>query len=262
MSPGVRWPLFIWFSAWLFSFSTNLTATHQGDGDGLLRAQAVLEMATQAMGGEKFLNVRTVIGKGVYTSFNEKGEIDFLAPFLDYIVYPDKERTEFGKGKKRTIQTNVSSTGWVYDGAQKNIRDQTPEQIENFKRGLRRNLDSVLRRWRGPDVKLRYLGEKELRPRQRGQGVEITFPLDGGGKEVITIYIDPLKPHYPVSVLYDDEEDRFFQFQEFDGVMMPMRIEHYEHDVRRGLIAYESYQLNQTIDPQLFDKPSDPKKVK
>jgi hypothetical protein len=229
--------------------------------DGQQRARAVLEAATQAMGGEKFLNARTVIGKGMYTRFDEKGELNFLASFIDSIAYPDKERTEFGHGKKRFIQTNVGATGWIYDAPQKAIRDQTEEQVEDFKRGLRRNLDSILRRWRNPGVQLRYVGEKEIGFRQRGQGVEITFPLDGEGKEVVTIYVDP-QTHYPVKLAYDNEEDRFFLFREFDGIIMPLRIDHYEDGVLRARISYNSAQFNQPIDPQLFEKPSHPDKVK
>ena len=36
--------------------------------------------------------------------------------FLDYIVYPDRERTEFSGAGIKSIQTNVGETGWLYDG--------------------------------------------------------------------------------------------------------------------------------------------------
>lgn len=225
------------------------------------QARAVLEAAMQAMGREKILNIKTIIGKGRYTQFNEKGELAFLADFVDYIAYPDKERTEFGKGKKRFIQTNVGSTGWIYDGEQKAIRDQTPEQVENFKRSLRNNLDNLLRRSRQPDVHLRYLGEKEIWFRQRGQGVEIRFPLADGKQEVVELYIDP-QTREPIKVAYDDEEDRFFLYREFDGVNWPLRIDHYKAGLQTGRIAYSSVEFNQPIDPSLFEKQENPDKVK
>jgi hypothetical protein len=235
-------------------------AARQDGDDGPQRARAVLESATRALGGDKYLNVQTVIGKGLYTQFDEKGELAYLAPFVDYIAYPDKERTEFGKKKKRTIQTNVSSTGWVYDGEANVIREQTEEQITNFKRGFRRNLDGLLRRWRSPDAQLRYLGEKEIWARQRGQGVEMTFTVDGE-KEVITLHVDP-SSHQPVMIAYEKEEDRLYLYREFGGIVVPLRIDHYEGGILRGRIAYDSLAFNQPIDPTLFDKPPHPDKIK
>jgi hypothetical protein len=225
------------------------------------QARAVLEAATQTMGGEKLLSITTIIGKGKYTRFDEKGELALLADFVDYIVYPDKERTEFGKGKKRFIQTNVGATGWVYDGGQKAIREQTPEQVENFQQGLRRNLDHLLRRSRQPDVQLRYLGEKEIWFRQRGRGVRIRFPLEESKEEVVELYIDP-QTREPVRLAYGNEEDRFFLYREFDGVNWPLRIDHYQGQLQTARISYNSIEFNQPIDPRLFEKPEHPDKVK
>lgn len=225
------------------------------------QARAVLDAATQTMGGEKLLTITTIIGKGKYTQFDDKGELALLADFVDYIAYPDKERTEFGKGKKRFIQTNVGATGWIYDGEQKALRDQTPEQVENFQQGLRRNLDHLLRRSRQPDVQLRYLGEKEIWFRQRGRGVQIRFPLDEGQEEVVELYIDP-QTLEPVRLAYGNEEDRFFLYREFNGVHWPLRIDHYRGQVQTSRISYNSLEFNQPIDPRLFEKPEHPDKVK
>lgn len=226
------------------------------------QARAVLEMAIQSMGGQALLNVRTMIGKGKFSQFNPKGDLVAFSDFVDYIVYPDRERTEFGKGKKRYIQTNVADTGWIYDGEQKAVRDQKPEQIEMIQRALRRNLDNVLRRSRQPDVTLRDLGEKELWPRQRGRGVQIRFPLADGSEEVIELYVDPLT-HKPVRIVFQDkEEQRFFLYREFDGVLWPVRIDQYKDGVQSSRIAYDSVSFNQRIDPRLFDKPEHADKIK
>jgi hypothetical protein len=224
-------------------------------------ARAVIDAATNIMGGQKLLDIKSITGTGKYTQFTEKGELAVLEDFVDYIIYPDKERTEFGKGKKRFIQTNVGDTGWVYDGEQKVVREQTPEQIENFQRGLRHNLDNLLRRSRQPDAHLRYLGDKEIWFRQRGQGVEIRYPLGNGKEEAIELYIDP-QTHEPVRVVYGNEEDRFFLYQDFSGIRWPLRIDHYKGEQQTSRASYNSVAFNQSVDPRLFEKPENADKVK
>jgi hypothetical protein len=80
------------------------------------KSQQIIDKAVEAMGGQAYLNVSTTIGKGFFTSYAQ-GMSQIPAKFLDYIVYPDRERTEFTSGGIRTIQTNVADKGWVFDGA-------------------------------------------------------------------------------------------------------------------------------------------------
>src|SRR5829696_2922778 len=108
------------------------------------KSQQIIDHAVAALGGQKYLNVQTVVGKGFYTTFKD-GMSQIPARFLDYIAYPDSERTEFVGAGIRTIQTNVGDTGWLFDGAVKKISDQGPAQIEEFKRALRTSLEYVLR---------------------------------------------------------------------------------------------------------------------
>lgn len=230
--------------------------------DSETRARELLEAATQALGGEKYLSVRSVITRGLYSRFTEGGTLQGVAPFVDYIVYPDRERTEFGKGKDRFIQTNVGSRGWIYDGESRNLRDQKEEEIAQFLRGLRRNIDTIMRgSWRTPGTTLRYLGEEELWFRQRGIGVEITFFLEDGTPEQVAVYFDP-QTRLPVKVAYGQEEDRFYLFQDFDGIKAPLRIDHFKGDVQVARISIESIEFNAAIDPKLFEKPVSPDRIK
>src|SRR3982751_6585063 len=87
------------------------------------KSQQIIDRAVEVMGGEKYLNVQTVIGKGFYTSYRD-GISQIPARFVDYIAWPDRERTEFTGDGIRTIQTNVGDTGWLFDGSVKKISDQ------------------------------------------------------------------------------------------------------------------------------------------
>src|SRR2546423_132476 len=140
------------------------------------KSQQIIDRAAEALGGQKYLDVQTVVGKGFYSSFKD-GISQDPARFLDYIEYPDRERTEFSGGGFRTIQTNVGNTGWLFDGAAKKISDQSPVQIEEFKRGLHTSLEYLLRGWwKKEGGKITYAGRREAGLAKRNETVRITYP--------------------------------------------------------------------------------------
>ena len=51
-----------------------------------------MDRAIEVLGGANYLNVKNVIGRGFFTIIHE-GESQLPQRFLDYIVYPDRERT-------------------------------------------------------------------------------------------------------------------------------------------------------------------------
>src|SRR5215217_4551415 len=120
------------------------------------KSQQIIDRAIETLGGEKYLGVQTVIGKGFYTTFKD-GISQIPARFLDYIVYPDRERTEFVGSGIRTIQTNTGDTGWMFDGAVKKISEQTPAQVEDFKRNMKTGVEYLLRgSWKKDGAKITY----------------------------------------------------------------------------------------------------------
>jgi len=107
------------------------------------------------------LNVKTVIGRGFFTDYHD-GVSGIPMRFVDYIVYPDKERTEFSGGGQRLIQTNTRNSGWIYDGAALTLKDQTAAQLEDFRLATRTGLEALLRGgWRTAGAKLTYVGRRE-----------------------------------------------------------------------------------------------------
>lgn len=58
------------------------------------KAEAIINKAVEKLGGDKYLQVKTQIGKGRYSQIAEKQVASFQS-FTDIIVFPDKERTEF-----------------------------------------------------------------------------------------------------------------------------------------------------------------------
>src|ERR1051326_2167101 len=140
------------------------------------KSQEIIDHAIESLGGQKYLGVQTVTGKGFYPSFEDRVS-QIPALFLDYIAYPDRERTEFTGAGIKTIQTNTGDTGWMFDGAVKKISDQTPTQVEDFKRTLRTSLEYLLKGyWKKDGGKITYAGRREAGLAKRNETIRITYP--------------------------------------------------------------------------------------
>src|SRR3979411_787547 len=62
------------------------------------KAEAIVARGIEVLGGNSYLHATTALGRGLFTSFKD-GISQIPAKFLDYIAYPDRERTEFvGEG--------------------------------------------------------------------------------------------------------------------------------------------------------------------
>ena len=235
------------------------------------KSQQIIDRVVTTLGGTKYLRVQTVTGKGFFTSFRD-GVSQLPARFLDYIYYPDSERTEFNGGGIRTIQTNTGDTGWVYDGGPKKISDQSPEQVEEFKRSIRTSLEYLLRGyWKKEGGKITYVGRREAGLAKRNETIRLTLP-DGYWIE----YEFGAKDNLPAKIIYKrqrkdpdsgdmietSEEDQFFKFIEVDGVTAAWVIDHYINGKQSSRINYESIQYNQTFPSDLFTKPANIKAIK
>src|SRR5262245_22862913 len=145
------------------------------DLQNFTRGLELLKQAIEARGGARYLEFKSLHASGQYTPFDQ-GISTSPKPFLDWIVYPDKERVEFGKGKKkdRTIQVNVGKTGWVYDGDAETLKDQTDKQIEEYLESLEFDIDRLLRAAaKGDGVEVGFAGREETRPGERADSIAI-----------------------------------------------------------------------------------------
>ena len=235
------------------------------------KAEKIVQKALQAMGGDRYLNVKTVIGRGFFTDYHD-GVSGIPMRFVDYIVYPDKERTEFSGGGQRLIQTNTRTTGWIYDGAALTLKDQTAEQLEDFRLSTRTGLEALLRGvWRTQGAKLTYVGRREAGLGRRNETVRLTYP-DGFWIEYEFAADDGM----PAKVLYQrkqkkpdsaeteevPEEDRIHKPITIDGVVAPYVIDHFRSGLQTSRINYETVEFNKKIADSLFAKPASFKAVK
>src|SRR5947207_10133677 len=141
------------------------------------KAEQVIQRTLQTIGGDRYVQVKTVIGRGLFTDYHE-GVSGIPKKFVDYIAYPDKERTEFSGGGAKIVQTNFRDGGWIYDGAALTLKDQTAQQLDEFKITMRVGLENLLHGWwREQGAKLTYAGRREAGIiGRRNEAVRLTYP--------------------------------------------------------------------------------------
>ena len=235
------------------------------------KCEQIINRAIEVLGGNNYLNVRTVTGRGYYTQFKD-GMSQLPAKFVDYLVYPDKERTEFTGGGTHVIQVNVGDGGWIFDGASKNLKDQKPERIEDFKFGLKTSLETLLRgAWRKEGAKLSYVGRREAGLAKRNETIRLTYPsgfwieYEFGAKDGLPakiIYLRKRKNLDSGETEEMAEEDRLLKFITVDGVTAPWVIDHFIAGKQSSRITYESIEYNRPIADSLFTKPATVKGLK
>src|SRR5688572_16612204 len=242
----------------------NALAPSSG-ADKKAQAEAVLQKAVANLGGEKYLAVKSQIGRGKYSVIRDGAVVSFQS-FTDVIVYPDKERTEFKGGGVRTIQTNVANTGWVFDGIMEMIKVQDEKQVENFKRGIRTSLDYLLRgHWRG-EGELTYVGRRPATLGKRNDVVKLTYK-DGLVVEFEFAADDGLPQKGSYKRLNADneeikEEDRYAQFIDVNGIKAPFIIDRFTGGRQSSRINYQSVEYNKPVPDSIFAKPANAKELK
>ena len=242
------------------------TASAQdGDDKDPARAAALVRDAVKARGGDAFLSVRSVVTRGQYTGY-EKGVSGNPASFVDYVVYPGRERTEFGKGDTKVIQTNSETTNWVYEAMQRMIRDQTDEQVKGFQQGLRYDLDNLLRTAANQKgVKLTYLGRREAWKNTFSEAIRVEF--DDGGSAVL--HFDS-RSKLPLMIEYKaitaegavNSESRYYRWVEFGGIQFPTLQDFYRDGKQSARVSYDTVTFNEAVPDKLFVKPGSIKEVK
>ena len=250
---------------------TDKTAEAKPTAENVAKAEQVLARAVQTLGGSNYLNVKTVLGRGFYTAFID-GMSQLPARFVDYLAYPDRERTEFISSGIRSIQTNTGQTGWLYDGATKTISDMKPAQIEDFKRSMRTSVENLLHGWwRKEGATLSYVGRREAGLAKRNEVVRLTYPegfwieYEVGAKDGLPakmIYKRTKKKPDSEETEETTEEDRLAKPITIAGVTAPWVIDHYINGVQTSRVNYESIEYNQPLADSLFAKPANIKSLK
>ncbi|MEJ7861532.1 MAG: hypothetical protein WKF90_07830 [Pyrinomonadaceae bacterium] len=246
------------------SWKNSLSQIEKNDLTRDEKAEAILKKAVEKLGSEKYLQVKSTVGRGRFSVLRDGVIISFQS-FVDIIVYPDKERTEFKQAGDKNVQTNTGETGWVFDGAAQTLGEQNKDQLENFKRSVRTSLDNLLRgHWRGKAI-LSYIGKREAGIGRRNDvvklvftdnfAVEFEFSADGLPAKAIYKRLNPDNEEVK-------EEDRYAQFIDVAGIKTPFIVDHFTNNVQISRVNYESIEFNKSVPDAIFAKPKNAKELK
>ncbi|MDQ5835313.1 MAG: hypothetical protein M3379_00760 [Acidobacteriota bacterium] len=230
------------------------------------KAAEVVRHAVEALGGGAYLGVKTLVSRGHFTPFKD-GVATLPTAFTDYLILPDRDRTEFRGAGVKTIQTYTGDTGWIADLLSKKILELKPEQVEDFHTSIRTSMDNLLRGWwRSAGASLAYVGRREAGLARRNEVVRLTYP-DGFEAE----FEFDSKEWLPSKVKYKkgnsegervEEEDRFAQLVPVGAVRFPFVVDHFTAGVQASRVNYDSVEFNRPVPDSLFTKPADVKAVK
>ena len=228
------------------------------------KARAVVSRAIEKVGGDAYLNVRNSVGEGKL-SVLKGGGIGSYMEFIDVIIYPDRERTDFEEGKSKTVQVNTGETGWIYDESLERFGEQTPIQIEGFRRSIRSHYDYLLRGvWEGK-AELSYVGRRQASLGKRNDVVKLAFEdgfwveyeFDDEGLPMKTLYSTMNAERQELR-----EENRYARWITSGGVYYPSVVDHYINDQQAFRATFDSMLFNQKIPDEIFVKPDNVKKLK
>ncbi len=253
----------------LFSFTCFAQKADPADASNAEKAQKILQQVIEARGGAKFLSYQTIQSSGQWSQYHEGMSNDPI-PFIDYVIFPDKERTEFGKAKKkkdRRLNVNTGATGWVYDGEAETLKEQTPAQLTDFKESRESDLDALLKSaGTSKDVTVTFYGREETKPGERAD--VLTFKVKSGRE--FFLQIDP-QTKLPMTLSYEKTggekgtekyEFRFNQYVAYDGVKFPNIVDLYKDRLQISRVNNVSIKLDVPIPETLFVKPASAKEVK
>jgi hypothetical protein len=252
-----RFPLLTCMLALAVMLAVTLQA-EQASGPQLPRrvdpeAQQLLHRAIEALGGQAFLNSKTLTTKGRVYAIRDESTAG-LAPFQSYVQYPDKRRFSYGKSPP-VILINNGDKGWEID--RYGLIDQPKEQLQRWIASNRYSLENLLReRINDPGILVLTSGV-DFVDNVPTQGIEIT---EAGGANVL---LDLSRQTFlPIRISYqmrnpktgesDDYADVYADYKLFDGIRTPMHITRYVNGDRVGETFRNSAHYNDDYPASYF----------
>ncbi len=217
------------------------------------QARQLLDRAIRALGGQAFLNAKSLTSKGRVFFFQD-GATMGLEPYESWMLYPDKRRFSYGKTKP-VILINNGDKGWELD--RYGLIAQPDQQLHSWILSTRYGFENLLRlRINEPGV-LIQMGKMDFEDNVPTQGIEITAV---GG---ISVRLDlhrqtdlPSRISYRIRNVKEDAWDDYSIFysdyKAFDGVQTPMHIARFLNGERVGEIFLNFAHYNEDYPANYF----------
>jgi hypothetical protein len=217
------------------------------------QAQELLDKCIQALGGQAFMNFKTMTTRGRAYAIRE-GATAGLAPYTSWVEYPDKRRFSYGKDQP-VILVNNGDHAWELD--RYGLTSQLPEQARRWQISNRFSLENLLRiRVHDPGV-LVQMGGVDFVNNVPTQSLDITEA--GGTSARLDLHrrtFLPIRISYRVQNLktrdWEEYADVYADYRNFQGIQTPMHITRYLDGERVAETFRNSAQYNQDYPATYF----------
>jgi len=215
----------------------------------------ILDEMIQTLGGPAFLDVKEIHASGRFFSFS-RGELSGSDLYVDYIKFPNMERTEFGRERSKSITINKGNEGWKIQ-PKKAPEPQSTGQVQDFVTNFKTSFDYVLRFVvKQPQTTIQNL-PGEIIDFKRTDVVE----LRDGAKNLIRFYIDretklPVKMQVRRTNEPAIQEEQYGNWHKFQNVMTPLFVSRFTDGLKTMEIRTETVAYNSGLSDSLFAAPT------
>jgi len=223
-------------------------------------ARQLLDSMINALGGRWFLEVKEIQTTGRFFTF-KRDEVVSSDNYTDYLKFPDRERTEFGRDRDKTIQINRGLEGWIVKPPDKpkgdpDVQEQSAAATEDALKDFKLSFDYVVRfSVNSPKASVLSAGSEVVESR-RTDVVEIRDE----DKNLMRIFIDrdsrlPVKTQTRRANESSLHEETYGNWHMFDGVNTPLMVVRYKDGVKTMEIRAQSAKYNPGFADSLFAPP-------
>ena len=220
------------------------------------KGRQILTQLIAALGGQAYLSEKTSECDGRLAQFGHNGALTGYIEFKEYWYYPDKKRTDFAK-KGNIVDIYAGDEGWTLDRG--GVSEEPAPAVADFQEAVKRNINNVLRnRLKEDRIQIRFGGSSVV-DLKSVDWVEIS----DAEERVFRLAVDR-STHLLVRSIVTirdentnekiDETTIYSNYQEKDGIQLPMQITK-ERDGRRSYQAfYAACRINLELPADFFTK--------
>lgn len=209
----------------------------------------------RALGGDAYLNIRTMTSEGRTYSFWQGKPSGMGLVFWRFWEWPDKERVELTK-ERDVIELYLGDKG--YEITYKGTATQDPKQIDDYLRRRDHSLETVVRKWlSAPGSMILYSGTAIV---EQNMADEIT--VLNAANDSVTLSVDP-RSHLPVRKTFtyrdpvdrlkDDDTEIFSNYRTVQGVATAYSTVRMQNGEMRNQRFLTNVAYNTELAPTLFE---------
>ena len=222
------------------------------------KAMQLIQQAIDALGGAKYLNVRTVTCTGKLSVFRHQGDLSGYEKFVDYTVPPYKDRTE-NIPKRNQIEVFDKDKGWVLDRG--GVSDAAETDLARFEEDVQKDIDNILRnRIHERGMIIRY-GGKDVVDLKEADWVEL---VDSENRTIRIAFARSshlpirkvVETRDPKSEMKSEEIEYYSLFMPIDGIETPYQITRERNGLKVYQVFFDKCEYNAGVPDSLFTKES------